>query len=115
MAHKRNPVDAVAAAAAVRLTLGSASVVMNAAQHEHQRAAGAWQVEWAAVPDTFRYAAGAVGRTRDSLTGLEVAVDRMRGNLAVTAVADDGINLGSSDAFIDRVLDLYRQVVAEPE
>jgi len=84
MPHKRNPVDAVAARAAARLALGSAGVVVGAFEHEHERAAGAWQAEWAAVPDTFCYAAGAICRTRAAVEGLRVDADRMLVNLAAT-------------------------------
>lgn len=81
MPHKRNPVDAVAALAAARLALGVVPVVFAGMTHEHERAAGAWQAEWAALPELFGYCGGAVECTRRSLDGLEVDVERMRANL----------------------------------
>ena len=40
------------------------SVVLSALAQEHERAIGGWQAEWAAIPDLFRYAAGAIAHTR---------------------------------------------------
>jgi 3-carboxy-cis,cis-muconate cycloisomerase len=56
--QKRNPVDAVAARAAARLALGVVPVLLGAMAQEHERAAGAWQAEWAALPDLFGYTSG---------------------------------------------------------
>jgi 3-carboxy-cis,cis-muconate cycloisomerase len=84
MPHKRNPVDAVGAAAAARLAIAQVPVILAGMVQEHERAAGAWQAEWAAIPDLFRYTAGAVDRVRRAVTGLEVVPARMRDNLAAT-------------------------------
>jgi 3-carboxy-cis,cis-muconate cycloisomerase len=69
------------ALAAARLALGQVPVVLGAMAQEHERAAGAWQAEWSAVPDLFRFTAGAVGGVRRALEGLEVDAERMRRNL----------------------------------
>jgi 3-carboxy-cis,cis-muconate cycloisomerase len=79
--QKRNPVYAVEALAAARLAVGLVPVVLSAMHQEHERAAGGWQAEWSAVPDLFRWTAGAVARTVAALDGLEVFPDRMRTNL----------------------------------
>ena len=79
--QKRNPVDAVEALAAARLAIGLVPVLLNAMPQEHERAAGGWQAEWAAVPHLFCFTAGAVERVRSMLEGLEVHPDRMRANL----------------------------------
>jgi 3-carboxy-cis,cis-muconate cycloisomerase len=81
MPHKRNPVDAIAAIAAARLALTIAPALMSGMAQEHERGVGAWQAEWAAIPELFGYAAGAVARVRQALDGLEVDVARMRTNL----------------------------------
>ena len=81
MPHKRNPVDATMARAAAHLAVryrGDAAVGMA---QEHERAAGAWQAEWAALPDLFRYTGGAVARVRAAVAGLQVDGERMRSNL----------------------------------
>lgn len=84
MPHKRNPVDATFALAAARLATAEATVVLNAPVHEHERAAGAWQAEWAAVPRTLQATAVAAARTRRALENLRVDRDRMRRNLDAT-------------------------------
>jgi 3-carboxy-cis,cis-muconate cycloisomerase len=86
--QKRNPVYAVEAVAAARLAVGLVPVVLAAMHQEHERAAGGWQAEWSAVPDVFRWTAGAVARTAAALDGLEVFGDRMRGNLDEMAMSE---------------------------
>ncbi len=81
MPQKRNPVNAMLAQAAARLALGVAPVILGALPQEHERAVGGWQAEWEALPQLFRYTAGAVERTHDALDGLEVDADAMRANL----------------------------------
>jgi 3-carboxy-cis,cis-muconate cycloisomerase len=81
MPHKHNPVDAIAALAAARLAIGTTPVVVSAMAHEHERAAGGWQAEWAAIPELFRYTAGAVERVRSAIVGLQIDPARMRANL----------------------------------
>jgi 3-carboxy-cis,cis-muconate cycloisomerase len=79
--HKCNPVDAVTASAAARLAIGVVPVILSAMANEHERAAGGWQAEWAAVPDLFRFAAGAVARVESAVRGLRVDERRMSSNL----------------------------------
>jgi 3-carboxy-cis,cis-muconate cycloisomerase len=79
--HKRNPVDAMQALAAARLATGAVPVVLSALVAEHERAVGGWQAEWAAIPDLFRYAAGAIAHTRRAVLGLQIDSQRMRSNL----------------------------------
>jgi len=81
MPQKRNPVDAMSALAASRLALTLVPTLMSGLEQEHERAVGAWQAEWVAVPQLFRYTAGAVAHVRQALEGLEVHEDRMRRNL----------------------------------
>jgi 3-carboxy-cis,cis-muconate cycloisomerase len=84
MPQKRNPVDATLALAAARLAIGAVPVVLGAMAQEHERAAGAWQAEWEAVPAIFRHTAGAVAHVRAALGSVEVDAARMRANLADT-------------------------------
>ncbi|HEU5100002.1 MAG TPA: lyase family protein, partial [Roseiflexaceae bacterium] len=81
MPHKRNPVDATLALAAARLAIGEIPVVLAAMPQEHERAAGGWQTEWAAIPRLFRATAGALARVRSALEGLQIDAERMRANL----------------------------------
>jgi 3-carboxy-cis,cis-muconate cycloisomerase len=81
MPQKRNPVDATRAIASARLAIGVVPVILSAMAHEHERAVGGWQAEWTAIPDLFRFTAGAAERVRSAVQGLEVDPDRMRANL----------------------------------
>lgn len=84
MPQKHNPVSATFAAASARLAIGVVPVVLSAMAQEHERAAGGWQAEWAAVPDLFRYTAGAVEHMREAVDGLQVDAARMQANLEQT-------------------------------
>jgi 3-carboxy-cis,cis-muconate cycloisomerase len=79
--QKRNPVDATFALASARLAAGVMPLFFTGMAQEHERAAGAWQAEWDALPRLFCYTAGAVERIAAALTGLEVRADAMRANL----------------------------------
>ena len=84
MPHKRNPVDATAALAAARLAIGAVPVLFHAMAQEHERAVGAWQAEWRAVPELFRFTGGAVEGVARALRALAADPDRMAANLALT-------------------------------
>ena len=51
---------------------------------EHERAAGAWQAEWAPLTEALAMTGGAAAAVRASLEGLEVHAERMRENLDAT-------------------------------
>jgi 3-carboxy-cis,cis-muconate cycloisomerase len=112
MPHKRNPVPPVLArACALRAqSLGTTF----AAEHEHERAAGAWHAEWEALSDLLGLAGGAAAHTAASLRGVEVDVARMRENLKAESISEAGRDvapeeyLGSAEAFVERALDAYR-------
>ena len=84
MPQKRNPVDATFARAAARLAIGQVPLLLGAMAGEHERAAGSWQLEWAALPTLFQASAAAVARVRDALSSLELDRERMVANLAAT-------------------------------
>jgi 3-carboxy-cis,cis-muconate cycloisomerase len=73
---------------------------------EHERAAGAWQSEWPALTELFRVTAGAVARTLEMLTGLQVDAVRMRANLGPAQIAPD---TGGAAALVDRAIGIYRK------
>jgi 3-carboxy-cis,cis-muconate cycloisomerase len=81
MPQKRNPVDAMAALAAARLAIALVPTLMSGLEQEHERALGAWQAEWVAIPHVFRHTAGAVTHVRQALQGLDVHEEHMRRNL----------------------------------
>ncbi|HAH01145.1 MAG TPA: 3-carboxy-cis,cis-muconate cycloisomerase, partial [Ktedonobacter sp.] len=79
-----NPVDATGAIASARLAVGVVPVILSAMTQEHERAAGGWQAEWAAIPDLFRFTASAVERVRSALVDLQIDPVRMKANLDLT-------------------------------
>ncbi|HEX3562197.1 MAG TPA: 3-carboxy-cis,cis-muconate cycloisomerase [Solirubrobacterales bacterium] len=79
--HKRNPVGSVVTIACARRVRGAAGVLLEAMAQEHERAAGAWQSEWAPLGDALALTGGAAFALREALEGLEVRPDRMRENL----------------------------------
>ncbi|GAA1281947.1 3-carboxy-cis,cis-muconate cycloisomerase [Pseudonocardia aurantiaca] len=102
MPHKRNPIAAITARAAARRAPGLAAVLLGAADHEHQRAAGPWHAEWQTLTDLLCATGGAAARLRTSLEGLEVHPDRMAANLALTTDTDS--STGHAADLVDRLL-----------
>jgi 3-carboxy-cis,cis-muconate cycloisomerase len=84
MPQKHNPVNAIFALAAARHALGVLPVIVSAMVQEHERAAGAWQAEWEAIPSLFRFTAEAAERVHSSISNLHVYPERMRANLDMT-------------------------------
>ncbi len=84
MPQKQNPVEATFAVAAARLAIALVPAVLGGMAQEHERGAGNWQAEWAAIPDLFCYTAGAVARVRAALDGLVVHVGQMGENVQRT-------------------------------
>ena len=82
--HKRNPVGSVLAIACARRVRGAAATLLGAMAQEHERAAGAWHAEWAALGEALALTGGAAACVREALGGLEVRPDRMRTNLKAT-------------------------------
>jgi 3-carboxy-cis,cis-muconate cycloisomerase len=111
MPHKRNPARATLARACARLVHANAAFLCRG-EHEHERAAGAWQAEWTALTEALAHAGGAAAAIAECLEGLEVFPDRMRANMAPELYSerdrlglggDEGY-LGSAGAFVDRAL-----------
>jgi 3-carboxy-cis,cis-muconate cycloisomerase len=81
MPHKRNPVAAVSARACARQAPGLVATLLANAEHEHQRAAGAWHAEWRPFAELLRSTGSAAAWLRDALEHLEPDPDAMRANL----------------------------------
>src|SRR5581483_12308047 len=79
--QKQNPVDATMAVAAARNAVALAALPLFGMAHEHERAAGGWQAEWAALPELFASTITAAEHTGRALVGLRVDAGRMRANL----------------------------------
>jgi len=99
MPQKRNPVDAVAARAAAGLAASAAAgLLASTGGHELERAAGAWQSEWVALPALLARTAGATLRLAGALDGVAPDPDRMQHNL------DVGLGLTSAEALRDALV-----------
>jgi 3-carboxy-cis,cis-muconate cycloisomerase len=113
MPHKRNPVRAVLARACARGAQANAGVLAGG-EHEHERAAGAWQAEWGALSGALALTGGALAAARECLAGLDVDTERMLVNMSddlsseQRALGLDGDYLGSAPTFVDRVLEAWR-------
>jgi 3-carboxy-cis,cis-muconate cycloisomerase len=104
MSHKRNAVRAVLARACSRGAHGYVTVLMDG-EHEHERAAGAWQAEWDALSGALALTGGAVFAARECLVGLQVDQERMRANMTEDLLSEGTLDLGSAEMFVDRALE----------
>jgi 3-carboxy-cis,cis-muconate cycloisomerase len=84
MPQKRNPVACAAILSASVRIPGLVATVLSGMVHEHERGLGNWPSEWETLPDIFNLCAGALDRTDELISGLEVDSDRMRANLDLT-------------------------------
>ncbi len=82
--HKRNPILSVTAAANVHRVQDLSHTLRAAMVQEHERAAGAWHVEWETLSDTLALTGGAAAAMREVTEGLQVHPGRMRENLEIT-------------------------------
>jgi 3-carboxy-cis,cis-muconate cycloisomerase len=118
MPHKRNPARAVLARACARAALAQATLLSDG-EHEHERAAGAWQAEWGALSDALALTGGALAAARECLAGLEVDTARMRANMRDELASEqrafgiEGDYLGAAPAFVDRVLAAWRVTIGQ--
>ncbi|HET7216400.1 MAG TPA: lyase family protein [Vicinamibacterales bacterium] len=112
MAHKRNPVAAVAIVACAQRLPGLVATMHAAMPGELERGAGVWQSEWGALSDLLRLAGSAASWGRELLQHLEVDRERMSANLAEArariGASDAAARTGSAGAFIDRALTAHR-------
>jgi 3-carboxy-cis,cis-muconate cycloisomerase len=95
MAHKHNPVAAIAALGCAQQAPGLVATLLTAMVQEHERAAGAWHSEWRPLSVLLITVGSAASWLRASLTGLEVDAARM-------AVPGD---TGHAAELVDRALE----------
>jgi 3-carboxy-cis,cis-muconate cycloisomerase len=84
MPHKRNPVASVVILGCTRRAPGLLATMAANAEHELQRAAGAWHAEWETLTDLLRLTASAAAWSAELLAGLSIDAGRMRANLNAT-------------------------------
>jgi 3-carboxy-cis,cis-muconate cycloisomerase len=81
MPQKRNPVASVLILGCTRRAPGLLATLAANAEHELQRAAGAWHAEWETLADLLRLTGSAASWSAELLSGLTVEAGRMRANL----------------------------------
>ena len=94
----------------------NALVLLESAEQEHERAAGAWHAEWHALATALAATVERPPRPARSLDGLRVDVARMRANITDETLSEArrlGIEvagpadyLGAAGVFVDRALAL---------
>jgi 3-carboxy-cis,cis-muconate cycloisomerase len=101
MPGKRNPIDAVRAVAAAEVCAAVAGIVTGGRPHELERAVGAWQAEWFALPVALQAAGSAVSAIATAVASLRPDVDRMAANLGGPAPPEV---VASARRLVDAVL-----------
>jgi 3-carboxy-cis,cis-muconate cycloisomerase len=84
MPQKRNPIGATYIHAATALVRQHVAVLLEAMVQDHERASGAWEIEWVVLPEICCLTAGALDHAKAVLGGLVVDPERMRRNLDLT-------------------------------
>ena len=84
MPQKRNPISSEVILAASKLLRANAGLGLDAMVVDFERASGPWHLEWAAIPDSFVLAVGALNQTSFALNGLVVNEQAMTNNLLST-------------------------------
>src|SRR5712691_6973793 len=84
MPHKHNPVASIAVLGCTRQVPGLFGILLSNAEHELQRAAGAWHAEWEPLTALLRLAGSAASWAAELLSALVVDTARMAANLAAT-------------------------------
>lgn len=81
MPHKRNPMICEAIVGVSRLVRNNIPAALEAMAHEHERDWAMIHMEWAFVPETCLYTAGALTQLNRVIKGIIVYPDRMASNL----------------------------------
>jgi 3-carboxy-cis,cis-muconate cycloisomerase len=97
---KHNPIDAVRALAAADACAGVAAIAAGAHPHEFERAAGAWQVEWFAVPLALQTGGAALAAVGEAAASAQLDRGRAAANVGDAVVPADA----AARVMIQRVL-----------
>ena len=84
MPQKRNPVSCELMIVAARAMRQHVAQMLDGMLQDHERASGAWHLEWLTIPQAFISTSGSLSQARELLDGLEIDTERMRANLDVT-------------------------------
>ncbi|MGI8623188.1 MAG: lyase family protein [Solirubrobacteraceae bacterium] len=112
MAHKRNPVAAVAARSAAKRAPRLAATLFAAMEQEHERAAGAWHAEWPTLSDLLTCVGSATAWLHDALDSVRADEQVMARNLAALGPTKSPT---SAVALIDRALADHLRAIENSE
>jgi 3-carboxy-cis,cis-muconate cycloisomerase len=96
MPQKRNPVSCNFILACTSIVRQHVAALLEAMVEDHERASGAWEIEWIAIPEIFLLTSGALAQARAMVAGLQVDPKRMRANLDMTngLIASEAVMMG---------------------
>ena len=96
MPQKRNPVSCELMVVAARAMRQHVAQMLDGMLQDHERASGAWHLEWLTMPQAFITTAGSLSQARELLDGLEVDTDRMHANLDITSgmIVSEAVMMG---------------------
>ena len=100
MPQKRNPVSSELILACAKQVQSRTALVMDAMAADLERSTGPWHVEWAALPEAFVLASGALAQARFLVEGLRVDPDAMRVNMDLTRglIVSEAVMMGLAPA-----------------
>ena len=100
MPQKRNPVSSELILACAKQVQSRAALVMDAMAADLERSTGPWHVEWAALPEAFVLASGALAQARFLVEGLRVDPEAMRANMDLTRglIVSEAVMMGLAPA-----------------
>ena len=84
MPQKRNPIASTYIVAAARNVHALVPVMLGSMAADHERATGAWQAEWLALPQAFVLTHGALQQASSIAGGMVADPYRMRANLDIS-------------------------------
>lgn len=105
MPAKRNPAAAVLSLSAARVAAAAAGGLLAATEVELDRAAGAWQAEWALLPSLLSATGAALAH---GLSALDVVVDA-----DAMAARVDGDDVGRAGELVDAAVERWEAGVAQ--
>ena len=100
MPQKRNPVSSELILACAKQVQSRTALVMDAMAADLERSTGPWHVEWAALPEAFVLASGALAQARFLVEGLRVDPGAMRANMDLTRglIVSEAVMMGLAPA-----------------
>lgn len=100
MPQKRNPVSSELILACAKQVQSRAALAMDSMAADLERSTGPWHVEWAALPEAFVLASGALAQARFLVEGLRVDPDAMRANMDLTRglIVSEAVMMGLAPA-----------------